>query len=126
MKLGTDSTFTVKAFYNLANASVSKAMETDLYNSSALKSLELKLGQSKSTQLDEKDIDKLDLKTMTSEITTVISEIQMKSAPDLNQEVSNLKTVSNTLKSSTDWSKQQKNIQDYLSKANDILTNINY
>ncbi|WP_066218933.1 hypothetical protein [Formosa haliotis] len=126
MKLGTDYIYTAKAFYNLANASASKAVETNLYNSTSLKNLESELIQFKSAQMGQEDFSKLDLKTLSSEITAVISEIQNKNAPNLDKEVSNLKTVSNELNASTDWAKQQKNIQDYLNTAYEILTTINY
>ncbi|CDF78627.1 hypothetical protein BN863_9150 [Formosa agariphila KMM 3901] len=126
MKLGTDSIYTAKAFYNLANASASKAVEMNLYSSPALSSLESDLNQFKSAQMGQEDFSKIDLKTLSSEITAVISEIQNKNAPNLDKEVSNLKTLSNELNSSTDWTKQQKNIQDYLNTSYEILTTINY
>ncbi|MFB9053829.1 hypothetical protein ACFFVB_12150 [Formosa undariae] len=125
--IGTDSIQTSKALYNLAYATASKAEESNVYDSEALKNIESHLEKQSSTGTSHMDMaatTQLDFKTMSSEITTVIEDIQKNHAPELIDEMSKLKKTSNALSSSMPWSKQQKNIEAYFRQAHDILINI--
>ncbi|MHA7944002.1 hypothetical protein ACJOV8_013080 [Formosa sp. 3Alg 14/1] len=125
--IGTDSVQTRKALYNLAYATASKAEESNIYDSDALKNLESQLQKhttSSTNDVDMTKVETLDFKTMSSDITTVIEDIQTNHAPELKEDMSKLKETSNALSTSMAWSEQQKNIEAYFKQAHDILINI--
>ena len=117
---GQDSTKVTQAMYNLAYATVSKAEEINVNDTPELNSLESRLDSF--PKMNNTEI--ADVKTISAEITAVIEDIQIKNEPSLSLNVSELKETSNTLNATTNWSKQQNNIQAYFKQAHDILINI--
>ncbi|QDO94472.1 hypothetical protein FNB79_11020 [Formosa sediminum] len=114
--IGTDTIKTTKALYNLAYATTSKAVESNIYDSNAFKDLE--------KQLEHSEAEQVQLKSMSTDITNVIETIQTKRAPNLESNVTQLKTATQALSDTAAWAKQDQNIKTYLMQAYEILANI--
>lgn len=126
-RIGTDSTYTKTALYNLAKAVTSKATQYNLGNSKALEDLKSFTSQmdgiTNSTMPKATGINK-NLKTVSMNIVSVLEIIQTKTFSVLQKEVSDLKQTANKI-TTMSLDKQKTALQTFFRKANEVLNNMN-
>jgi len=126
-RIGTDSTYTKTALYNLAKVVTSKAENLGMENSKAMEDLQnftLQMdGIVNSTIPKASGISK-SLKTVSTDIVSVLEGIQTKKYPALQTEVTDLKQTCNKL-TVTSIDKQKMALQNFFRKANDVLSKMN-
>ncbi|MEO6346657.1 MAG: hypothetical protein ABIO60_01990 [Aquaticitalea sp.] len=126
-RIGTDSTYTKSAFQNLSKAVTEKAAQYNLESSKSLEDLKNyasqmnSMGNSKMPNVG--GISK-DFKMVSTDIVTILENIQTKKFPTLQKEVADLKQTSNKL-TSVAVEKQQTTLQMFFRKANDVLNKMN-
>ncbi|RAJ25171.1 hypothetical protein LX77_01472 [Gelidibacter algens] len=125
-RIAVDSSYTKKAFSNLAKAVVAKADESALQNSEALNYLRdystLSANMSSTTQGMEAS---KNFKTPSEEIVTVLGAIQSKKYPALQSQVSDLKQIAAKVDGSKRMDGQQAFMNSFLNKAKDVLQAMN-
>lgn len=125
-RIAIDSSYTKKAFANLAKVVVKKADENNLEDSKALGDLRnfsvLMTGIANANS----DMDNFkNFKTAADKVASVLGDIQSKNFPSMQQEVANLKESASKISVSTTMDKQQTEIYAFLKKSRDVLKDMN-
>lgn len=125
-RIATDSSYTKKAYYNLCKAVAKKAEETNVADSQALTDLKnfSMLITKVSSPLGNAESAK-NFKTASDKVAKVLEDIQIKSYPGLQSQVSDLKQVTSKMDGYVRMDKQQANITEFLQKSRDILKEMN-
>lgn len=125
-RIAVDSSYTKKAYYNLSKAVAKKAEENNIEASQALTDLkEFSMLITKvSSPLGDVETAK-NFKTASDKIAKVLEDIQIKSYPTLQSQVSDLKSVTSKMDGSINMHEQQENITQFLQKSRDILKAMN-
>jgi len=126
-RIGTDSTYTKSALSNLVKVVIAKAEEYNVQSSKALEDLKSYTsqmdGMTNSSMSNTTDINK-NLKTVSTNIVSVLEAIQTKQFPALQKEVADLKQTAAKM-TTTSLENQQATLQTFFRKANDVLNNMN-
>lgn len=125
-RIAKDSSYTKKAYYNLCKAVAKKAEETKVEDSQALTDLKdfSMLITRVSSPLSSAESAK-NFKTASDKVAKVLEDIQIKSYPELQSKVSDLKQVTSNMDGYTRMDQQQDNITQFLQKSRDILKEMN-
>lgn len=125
-RIAIDSSYTKKAYYNLCKAVAKKAEEHNVEESQAL--IDLKnfsmLITKVSSPLSSAESAK-NFKTASDKVAKVLEDIQIKSYPALQSQVSDLKQVTSEMDGYISMDKQQDNITQFLQKSRDVLRAMN-
>ena len=121
-RIAVDSSYTKKAFANLAKLVVKKADENNIEDSPALTDLRefsvLIIGIAKtSTNMDNFK----NFKTACDKVAKVLGDIQEKNYPNLKQQTSELKQMADDISASVPMAEQQQKMTAFLHKTRDIL-----
>ena len=126
-RIGNDTTYTKTALYNLAKTVRSKAESIGITNSTAMENLNNFTsrmdGMSDSTMRNKMGISQ-NVKSVSTDIVSVIERIQTQKYPALQNEVADLKQTSNKITATT-IEKQQMTLQNFFRKAKEVLTKMN-
>lgn len=121
-RIAVDSSYTKMAFTNLTKLVVKHANKHELEDSKALDDLRnysmLITSIAKTSNTDENF---KNFKTLCDKIAFVLGDLQEKSYPSLEQDVSNLKQLASEVSISTPMNQQQDAINKFLVKSRDIL-----
>lgn len=125
-RVAVDSSYTKKAFSNLAKAVVKTADDNAIEDSKALTDLRewsvLMTGVS-STNTDMENFK--NFKTACDKVAKVLGDVQVKSYPELKDDVANLKKLASDVSPSVRMEKQQEKINAFLRKSRDVLNSMN-
>lgn len=123
-RIAVDSSYTKKAFSNLAKAVVAKADESSLQDSEALNDLReyttLNTNISSTATGNSKNF-----KTASDKLVKVLEGIQAKNYPELQSQVSDLKQVTAKIDGSISMDKQQAHMNSFFSKSREVLRTMN-
>ena len=125
-RIAVDSSYTKKAYYNLCKAVAKKAEEKDVEGSQALTDLQdfSMLITKVSSPLSSAESAK-NFKTASDKVAKVLEDIQVKSYPQLQSQVADLKQVTSKMDGYISMDKQQANITQFLQKSRDVLRAMN-
>lgn len=125
-RIAIDSSYTKKAFSNLAKAVVKKAEENNMETSPALDDLRnyTTLNTNISSTANITDETK-NFKTACDKVANVLGDIQTESYPALQSEIVELKQVANNIDASISMDKQQASINSFLQKCKELLSSMN-
>lgn len=125
-RIAVDSSYTKKAYYNLCKAVAKKAEETNVEDSQALSDLKnfSMLITKVSSPLSSGETAK-NFKTASDKVVKVLEDIQLKSYPNLQSQVSELKQVISKMDGHISMDKQQDNLTQFLQKSRDVLKAMN-
>lgn len=125
-RIAMDSSYTKKAYYNLCKAVAKKADENNVEDSQALTDLkEFSMLITKvSSPLSSAESAK-NFKTASDKVAKVLEDIQIKSYPELQSQVADLKQVTSEMDGYISMDKQQDNITQFLQKSRDVLKAMN-
>lgn len=125
-RIALDSSYTKKAYYNLSKAVAKKAEENNVENSQALTDLQdfSMLITKVSSPLSSSESAK-NFKTASDKVAKVLEDIQVKSYPELQSQIADLKQVVSKMDGSISMDKQQANITEFLQKSRDVLKAMN-
>jgi hypothetical protein len=125
-RIAVDSSYTKKAFSNLAKAVVAKADQNALQDSEAVNYLKdyttLSANISNTPQGAETS---KNFKTTSDKIVTVLEAIQTKNYPALQSQVSDLKQTNAKVDGSMSMDKQQADMNSFLYQCRDVLQAMN-
>lgn len=128
MRIGTDSTYTKTALYNLSKAVLAIASQNNVESSKALEDLKQYTaqmdGRTDSSMPKDMGISK-NFKIVSMNIVTVLESIQKKSFPSLQNTIAELKQVANKL-TTTAIEKQKTTLHAFFRKSNEVLNNMNF
>lgn len=128
-RFGTDSIFTKTALINLAKITVAKAKAFSLTNSTSFTELEHFVATNVSDMNGNQGTDNMEMsknfESVSDQIVTVIQDIQAKSFPNMQKQISDLKSTVSKLDGAVDLSKQQTNVQSFFRQAHGLLHNMN-
>lgn len=125
-RIAIDSSYTKKAYYNLSKAVAKKAEETSVEDSQALTDLKdfsmliTKVSSPLSSAASAKNF-----KTASDKVAEVLEAIQIKSYPELQSQISDLKKVASDMDGYIQMNQQQDNITQFLQKSRGILREMN-
>ena len=125
-RIAVDSSYTKKAYYNLSKAVAKKAEEMDVDSSQALTDLQdfSMLITKVSSPLSNSETAK-NFKTASDKVVKVLEDIQVKSYPELQAQVADLKQVASKMDGHIRMDQQQENITEFLQKSRDVLRAMN-
>lgn len=125
-RIAVDSSYTKKAYYNLSKAVAKKAEKHDIDTSQELTDLQefSMLITKVSSPLSSAESAK-NFKTASDKVAKVLKDIQIKSFPELKDEIADLKQITNEMDGYISMNKQQDNITQFLQKSRDILKAMN-
>lgn len=125
-RIAVDSSYTKKAFANLAKIVVKKADENNIEESEALKDLRefsVLITTIAKTSTDMGDFK--NFKTACDKVAKVLEDIQEKNYPALDQQTSELNKMASDVSASTPMANQQDKLTSFLQKSRDILQSMN-
>ncbi|MCL8009125.1 hypothetical protein M8845_16975 [Gelidibacter japonicus] len=125
-RIAIDSSYTKKAYYNLSKAVAKKADEHNVEESQALIDLRnfSMLITKVSSPLSSAESAK-NFKTASDKVAKVLEDIQIKSYPELQSQIADLKQVTSEMDGYISMDKQQDNITQFLQKSRDVLKAMN-
>ena len=125
-RIAVDSSYTKKAYYNLSKAVAKKAEEMNVDSSQALTDLKdfSMLITKVSSPLSSSETAK-NFKTASDKVVKVLEDIQVKSYPELEAQVADLKQVTSKMDGHISMDQQQENITQFLQKSRDVLRAMN-
>ena len=125
-RVAVDSSYTKKAFSNLAKAVVKTADENNVEDSNALTDLRnwsvLMTGVS-STKTDMANFK--NFKTACDKVAKVLEDVQVKNFPELKDQATSLKQSASNVSASIAMNKQQAALNSFLKKSRDVLKSMN-
>ncbi len=129
-RIGTDSTFTNRALYNLAERTLNIAKNHNIGSSSAVNDLEqytMKNGNSgtQTAQHSKASNSSQKFKTVSNNIVKVIESLEANHVTRMQQKMEALKSSASHINGGTDLSKQQNALQTFFRKAHELLNNLN-
>lgn len=125
-RIAVDSSYTKKAFSNLAKAVVNKADESSLQASEALNDLRAYTTLNTNVSRTPKEAgESKNFKTASDKVAKVLEAIQAKSYPELQSQVSDLKQVTAKIDGSISMDKQQAAMYSFFSKSKEVLKAMN-
>lgn len=127
-RIGVDSSYTKTAITNLAKVVAMKADELNIKPSMALDNLKFLSDQSIETTDTEipKEADVFnDFQKVSKDIVTVLESIQTENYPSLEEEVLELKQTSSKIDTNIATKEQQTTIQNFFSKAKEVVKSMN-
>jgi len=127
-RIGVDSSYTKTAITNLAKVVAMKADELNVKPSIALDNLKFLSDQSSETIDTEipKEADVYnDFQKVSKDIVTVLESIQTENYPSLKKEVLELKQTSSKIDTNIATKEQQTTIQNFFSKAKEVVNSMN-
>lgn len=129
-RFGTDTIYTNKALYDLAERSVSIAKKYNLETFPAVSNLEQYTMTQENlaiqTNQNPKNANGSEhFKTVSKEIMEVLETLESNHAPRLQQQLEALKVTSSKINGTLDLSKQQTTLQTFFRKAHELLNLMN-
>lgn len=125
-RIAVDSSYTKKAFSNLARVVVGKADESSLQDSEALNDLRAytTLSTPISSTLKGAGVSK-NFKIVRDNVVKVLEAIQAKTYPELQSQITDLKQVAAKIDGSISMDKQQAHMHSFFRKSSDVLKAMN-
>lgn len=125
-RIAVDSSYTKKAFSNLAKAVVNRAEEDSLQDSEALTDLRAytTLNTTISSTPNASGESK-NFKTASDKVAKVLEAIQAKNYPELQSHISDLNQITSKIDGSVSMEKQQAALYAFFSKSKEVLEAMN-